>query len=432
MKQLAVEACIEIGAELMREALWCKDECTWAGLRKYGSGKSDICGYVLKGDLYGGSAGVSYFLTELFGVTNDAIFRQFALGGLRHALAHASDLIEQGSLGLFDGATGIALAATICSYSLKEEELAVKCGSLRDRIREVAHRARGYDVISGIAGIASVEAYYDRAGLAPDHANVATRLADLLVRTGERLNGARSWPAGLGGEEHLTGYAHGAAGISAALLEVYATCSKKRYLSAAMQAIDFECQSFDKKRRNWPDLRRRYSGIPPIFGDAWCHGSAGILLSRISAARFSSSQGLQDDIKLALAAVTSAATRMLRMIESDCGLCHGVAGLMTILKVAATYSGKQAALVAADELASHLIRVRRRMGCWPTTLSKVENTPQLMTGVAGVGHGLLQAYALSTLPFVLDVAFRPLGQDPALQGKGRPSGVFPDDPSPAA
>ncbi len=76
-------------------------------------------------------------------------------------------------------------------------------------------------------------------------------------------------PAG----RHLTGFSHGAAGITYALLRLYAVTGQDELRRAALDGIAHETALFDPARANWPDLR-----LPDAFdrpgarapqGSAW-------------------------------------------------------------------------------------------------------------------------------------------------------------------
>jgi lantibiotic modifying enzyme len=102
----------------------------------------------------------------------------------------------------------------------------------------------------------------------------------------------------------LFGFSHGAAGIGFVFLELGHYFQNEAFYTIARQAFLYEGYFFNqaKKHKNWPDLRRGiYSdddyrehqkafleGDMDFFtsgGDmnAWCHGAAGIGLSRVRA-----------------------------------------------------------------------------------------------------------------------------------------------------
>lgn len=99
---------------------------------------------------------------------------------------------------------------------------------------------------------------------------VACRILDLQ----DRRTGGWSVP---GLPRQLCGFSHGAAGIAAALAT--ATTRTREVDEAIHGALDFESRHFDVDSGNWRDLRPGVDDAP-LSSNAWCHGAAGIVLSR--------------------------------------------------------------------------------------------------------------------------------------------------------
>lgn len=157
------------------------------------------------------------------------------------------------------------------------------------------------------------------------------RIADLA---GEKLfasqqfeeNTRKGW-LGAGSKYPLAGFSHGVAGIAYSLVKLWSYTQKEKYLQAVVASIRFENSLYDDKIGNWKD-EREYNGHKSseqnIYMTAWCHGAAGILLSRCKIMQFDIDKELQDelnkDIKTALAT-----TLKYGFGENDC-LCHGNLG----------------------------------------------------------------------------------------------------------
>ena len=104
----------------------------------------------------------------------------------------------------------------------------------------------------------------------------------------------------------LAGFAHGAAGIAWALLELAAVTGEERFRVAARQAIDYERSLYSPEAENWPDLRQlEISGADTEpdsdrFMTAWCHGAVGIGLARLRALQHLNDPKLDDEVRIAL------------------------------------------------------------------------------------------------------------------------------------
>ncbi|HEV7808427.1 MAG TPA: lanthionine synthetase LanC family protein [Solirubrobacteraceae bacterium] len=74
-----------------------------------------------------------------------------------------------------------------------------------------------------------------------------------------------SWPFATPGHAiaHLTGFAHGAAGIGWAFIALGARSGDREYVDAGRAAFAYESLHFDEDRRDWYDLRTSILGIQP-------------------------------------------------------------------------------------------------------------------------------------------------------------------------
>jgi lantibiotic modifying enzyme len=239
----------EIGAVLTREAIWHNDQCTWMGVVPDEGARSRSGGltYAPLGlDLYGGTAGVAWFLAALYVVTQEPEFKRTALGAIRQALARTDTVPPHGRLGLFTGWAGMALAAAHVGGLLREEALLENAARLVQRLAAETADAAEFDLLSGRAGaIAALVILRDMLNDAQPQA-LAMRLGDELCRSAVDTDGGLSWPGpGFPGVRNLTGFSHGTAGAGYALLELSGATGDERYRVAANRAFDYERRWFD-------------------------------------------------------------------------------------------------------------------------------------------------------------------------------------------
>ena len=128
------------------------------------------------------------------------------------------------------------------------------------------------------------------------------------------------------------------------------------------------------------------------FMCAWCHGAAGIALTRFVATKV---LGALNETKSDLDVGMASTERSLdEFLEHGCGnlsLCHGVGGNADILLTIGRDLGRNEWIEKAFDVGS------RAMECfggsrpaWPCGLHSGGHTPNLMIGTAGVGAFLLR------------------------------------------
>ncbi|MDF5731443.1 MAG: hypothetical protein PUP92_26425 [Rhizonema sp. PD38] len=194
------------------------------------------------------------------------------------------------------------------------------------------------------------------------------------------------------GEQPLAGFSHGAAGMAWALLKVYALSGEERFLQAALHAIAYERSLFSPQLGNWLDLRgdERYSG----FMTAWCNGATGIGLARLDSLAY------LDDAEIRLEINTALQTTITHCFGHNHSLCHGDLGNLDLLvKANSTFNDSEYRAVS-DRFASIILESIYQNG-WLCGVPLGVETPGLMTGLAGIGYGLLRLAEPERVPSVL-------------------------------
>jgi hypothetical protein len=401
-----LDAAHAIGIRLCRDALWHDDRCSWIGVStRDPSGRTYSS---LGPDLYAGTAGIGLFLAELHRLTGDRLSRQTAKGAIRQAVARESAAPTASRLGLFTGASGIALAAARIGLLLHEEELIAAADRLLDHTAR-AHQPNGeLDLMSGNAG-AVVALLALRDSLA-GHRRLAfaERLGNELLLAAVASQEGCSWRTiNAANEYHLTGLSHGTAGIGLALLELFAATGDLRYRRTAERAFDYERHWFDAAAGNWPDLReassRGATQRPATFSTYWCHGAPGIGLSRLRAYQLLGAAEHRDEALTALGSTAAMIRSALRSGAMNFSLCHGLAGNADILLTGGRMLPDQlagAAVVAADVGDTGIALYGGDGRDWPCGGTDGSGAPGLMIGLAGIGHFYLRLYDRS-VPSVL-------------------------------
>jgi lantibiotic modifying enzyme len=256
-------------------------------------------------------------------------------------------------------------------------------------LRLPAGPARCPDVIRGAAG-----AILARLALA-DAFDEPTLVERAAASGEELLAGATvthygwSWPIpGMRFPHHLCGLSHGAGGIGWALAELSAATGDARFRDAASGAFDYERSWLDERTGTWPDLRvsGQRRGRPAVSAatGTWCHGEAGIALTRLRALDTIGSDAARADVEIALATTRRHLAGLVEHEIDDLSLCHGAAGAAEAL----TWNGAPPA--EALGLAAVALERHTTSG-WPCGIP-YQTVPGLFQGLSGIGWWFLRLH----------------------------------------
>ena len=371
MSSKFLEAAERLGARLCRDALWSNGHCNWTA--DFASGNDVIGHRALLPDLYDGVSGIALFLHRLAVATGDRIFGLTAQAALRQACSK----LPLAKCGLYTGGAGVLYAQLrIRDGECDPDELLQQTASLNPN---------ELDVISGGAGIVAMLLAAYRNSSQQALLDRAFEHGELLLSQAVQTDAGLSWRLA-GTDTTLTGFSHGAAGFGWALLELQNETGDARFRQAALQAFAFERAHFDSERRNWPDFRQR----PPGFMNAWCHGAPGIALSRVRAWELLGDEVLRSEAEVAL---ETTAAKLPSAASSDYSLCHGIAGNADILVYASIKLNRPEYLEIAKQAALEALdRFEHRRLPWPCGISNANELPDLMLGIAGIGHLYLRVH----------------------------------------
>jgi lantibiotic modifying enzyme len=366
--------------------------------------------------VYDGALGLAFFFGACAASSDDSRWREMALALLAPlrsklaglAAAETPAALPRLPVGGLVGVGGFLYALVHLARWLEEPELrreAVAAAALITP-RRIAADDR-FDVTSGCAGALLALLVLERElADAGEEAGSGPSPLERAVACGERLLAAQvsrdglppAWP-GPAGRPPLTGFAHGAAGIVAALLRLAARTGREDFLSAARQGVEFERALFDAAADNWLDPRTGR----PLEQSAWCSGAPGVALGRIVGLAALDDEATRAEIDRALAML-----HRLPFAARD-HLCCGNLGRADVLLVAAVALDLPSAHGAAHALAERTLARAEENGRY--ALDTVEiggrptdiDDPTLFRGAAGVGYGLLRLAAPGRLPSILSL-----------------------------
>lgn len=418
-----LDTALAIGRRLARRALWEGRTCTWEVLDPQPDPENRIRTTRAEGQLYQGAAGIAWFLGELYRATGEAEVGQAARGGLEHALArgeHLSDLF-----GFHSGRVGIAWVAVRLAEIFERPDYAERARRLLAPLAGREADDAGLDVIGGAGG--AIPACLDLAEKAGWEVlrETARKLGEHLIGQAQRRPEGWSWATG--GENavrNLAGFAHGASGVSLALLELDRVTGDGRFRFAAEMAFLYERRLFNEERANWPDLRMDdprqavRDGKPPVYEvrylTAWCHGSPGIGLARLRAFELTGQDHYRKEAEAALRSTLQAIEDELSQ-GGNYSLCHGIGGNCELPLLAAELLGRPELRQVAERAAREGIatyEARRRP--WPCGTRGGVPDPSLLVGEAGIGAFYLRLADPETPSILL---LRPRTAKAATEGK---------------
>jgi len=306
---------------------------------------------------------------------------------------------------VYSGTAGIAYAAIEAGKALGDERMVAR------GLKELSDRANlqpselYVDVIGGNAGTIQVLLDISRRFHADALKAAAIAHGKMLLSRAVKSDAGWSWDTLPGQcEKHLLGYGHGAAGIACALLELWHATGEAEFREAAVQAFRYERSYFDAEKHNWPDLRSMASyGIAdtqPIFSMAWCHGAPGIGLSRLRAVELLGDDAeISRDLNEALESTGAACASANFAAGANLCLCHGLGGNTDLLIAAADTLRRADLRQTAENVGRTAIaQIAASDLPWPCGVNGGGETPNMMLGMAGIGHFFLRLYDSAAVP----------------------------------
>lgn len=387
-----IDAADAIGRRLRTLASVCGELAGWHGLVPAGSHRWQVA--PIGPDLYAGTIGIALFLGYLDRVRPDPAHRALARAALQSARLALVDESLPTAPGAFSGLAGLAYGLLHLGTLWKDSELLDDAQRACDRLPRLLAADPSSDIISGAAGVIAVLRVFQ--AMAPSSAHLAAMrvAAESLVQNGRVHSAGIGWDvAGIPAEGPLTGFSHGTAGIAWALDMAHTALGDDVFKHVSHRAVAYERSLFDATAGNWRDLRTLDNSNQGQrqFVVAWCHGAAGIGLARLHMANLAHDDAFAAEIRAATAATARA------FGENQC-LCHGDLGNLELLRAAAQQQQYDPALVAA--CAAAILDSIRTDG-WSCGVPNGVETPGLLTGLAGIGMGLLRCAAADRVPSIL-------------------------------
>lgn len=386
-----------------------KKDVNWIGITSIGeSGNSAWSIRPLNNYFYEGLAGIAVYFRALnknfdgkYSQICDALEKN--LFTYTDELCEREDYLEGESCGVFNGESGLVYTYQLLYLFTGNKKYMAYAEKHLDMLVTILEKDINTDIIYGNAGALNVilnmyslvknEKYIEYAKKA------GKRLMDCQIKSGEDKGG---W-IGAGSKTPLSGFSHGAAGILWALTRLWKTVGDSTILNAIWDGLKFENHLYNNIAENWVDRRMRTEEELEKYGvfmTAWCHGAAGILLSRVKMFELlpeEFSDYLKKDAEIAMKTTLKTGFNV-----NDC-LCHGTLGniemVLEYCKIMKDIELEKNCRLVRDQIAKEICM--EKYDCGRSYLYGYK-IPGFMTGVSGMGYSLLREID-DSLPCILSI-----------------------------
>ena len=387
-----------IGQQLLKEAIWSGDCCTWTGDdMDQIEGKWKVVHKIVDPYQYSGLSGIARFLLELWKVTQDARYRNTIIACLKQTVRQLHKT-EHMTPGLYNGVSGVIIVLLDAGRELDLPELTEAGLQLFNQTRDKfdIELPDSYDIIDGLAGILLGALYLEKQHQL-DTFDISQSVAERIIADAVNDHSGSAWPVP-GEGESLSGFAHGASGIAHALMAFDNRSQYQLARETALEAIRFENSLFEAEQNNWASSASLHSSC----GDQsikhqlnWCHGAAGIGLSRLHLYQMTGSDSFLADAGAAIQACDQYITLWKadqKNYQDNLSICHGYGSMAELFLYAYKVLGNEYYLDRAALLATRGLKARNGK-FWPVGIPGGRETPGLMTGLAGIGWWYLMLSA---------------------------------------
>ncbi len=358
-------------------------------------------------NLYHGASGLAMYFAAYYRASREDQARKLALQTISPLHEWIEGQADRRGEQIAESAVGGLIGFASCLYALANmadwlnaPELLDTGSTLVNLIHpELIFADRWLDVMNGSAGtLLALLAFLQASRTHGMDPQPALGLADtcgrhLLHSRATRGHAPRGWPRADG--VALPGFAHGASGISYALLRLYQETKDEVFSDGAFEGFAFERTLYVPEQDGWLDPRSRQI----MQRDSWCNGAPGIALGRMGVIRFIDDPALRSDLENAL--------RITRALpeSTDDRLCCGSFGRIDVLHSAGLLLDRLQLSEHARELGLRVLR--RSSGNKFLFPSQNQHFPEdqihssLFMGLAGVGYTLLRLRYPQMLPTLL-------------------------------
>jgi type 2 lantibiotic biosynthesis protein LanM len=371
-----------IGARLDHLALRAEEEASWLGVALVEKWHWEI--KPLDMDLYNGLPGVALFLAQLGASTGQARWTklaQAAAATLRRYIAEEMAEGEEGfpAVGVFDGLGGLLYALACLARYWQQPDLLQTAARLvplaQERAAEAEERGLARGLAGGLAGLLALH----QAAPTPQTQAAAQQMGDYLL--------GDVWPVPSGQEvrpgrlaQPFAPFWHGSMGVAWALFALAGLSREARFRRAALAMLDETLAAAPAlPETDAPGVALGCLRLLPYLDDTTDTARRTQLCDRLDA--------------------TLQAT-LTHGFGQNHALGHGDLGCLDLLLLASAALNKAPWHQRCAERAALMAANLQHYG-WVTAVPLGVESPGLLAGLAGIGHGLLRLADPQWTPSIL-------------------------------
>ena len=317
--------------------------------------------------------------------------------------------------GIYNGEASLAFVCQILYLETGDFEWLMLMKKQLSKMEPLLENDRDYDLLSGNAG--AIMAYLNAYELTLDdhYLTIAVFAGDLLISNATKFSEGWYWQ-GRASRKGLTGMAHGNAGIMMSLCRLAAICQHERFYDAACKALQYEDAFYSYSKQDWMDLRfiedaglihrilkkgklqaslldnEETVGWVNVDNLAWCHGKAGIMLSRHISGKYANG-------KLSELLSNNYKTKLTNVKNNSFNLCHGMAGISAIDMIMNGPSKGHNIERILSKLCNSKVELNEVFG-----IQELQNYG-LMSGITGAGYLLMSSPSEMETLLTGDISF---------------------------
>ena len=402
-EELAKELLCKIGTN----AIYSEDgtDVNWIGVKLFGIKENQWMIQALPNTLYDGTVGINLVFHLYERIYQDKKYHEIC-DVLDNRILRYIDTISDGkksiaefNTGVFCGEGSILYALNILYEIYDDSKYKLYFDKWLSCMETIISEDCLFDLISGNSGIVLVLInMYKKAGT-PTYLQKAIQIAEQLIEDMVTDKGKVGWKSEVV-PEVLAGFAHGNSGFIEMFSRLYEVYPQAKYLRVLSRLVEYENSLYSEKNNNWTDLRKfpeeDQNRDQPI---AWCHGAAGILLSRLTLYNAIKNSGETALFQQVIKDISLAKNKLIEDgLHAGFCLCHGNMGNLLILKrYAEIFDDKQVRSIC-DSRFEQILEFLNDQNVLPTELYN----PGFMTGLSGIAYALLK-YTMPELPLIIGV-----------------------------